>query len=417
MEVFKQLVESGRADDAFILARYMYRVGEPVIDDVTYEDFAEKVRGKFPQLETFFGRTYDEDPVPETLLAEFGLQVVDAGSADSTEDLQKLFGEDKSLSIRSVTQYREAWDFFHAHRVAGNDIFVAIKVDGNNTREVYKGGEFRLSLSRGRNTDTCFDFTHSMKKVLPGRLVGVTEEFVLYGEAYVEEAYLPKLRAKYHTGDKFKTARTTAMSMLRLDTYDEEDYSHLKFKAFSAPGMRKTVSETYQLLESLGFETPPHKLIRWQELPEDFSSFSGWLDREVFAPLSEYQSEIASDGIVAEVNQYDWLGEVNGNYSTRQLALKFGPWNFTYVKGIVSDIVVQQRRVLACVKIAIEPLTTQDGCEARVINVFNPDILINAGLRKGSTVYFERNSGAVNILLHGKKLELVLNEGGILADE
>lgn len=38
MEVFKQLVESGRADDAFILARYMYRVGEPVIDDVTYED-------------------------------------------------------------------------------------------------------------------------------------------------------------------------------------------------------------------------------------------------------------------------------------------------------------------------------------------------------------------------------------------
>ena len=133
--------------------------------------------------------------------------------------------------------------------------------------------------------------------------------------------------------------------------------------------------------------------------------------------MSEYQSEIASDGIVAEVNQYDWLGEVNGNYSTRQLALKFGPWNFTYVKGIVSDIVVQQRRVLACVKIAIEPLTTQDGCEARVINVFNPDILINAGLRKGSTVYFERNSGAVNILLHGKKLELVLNEGGILADE
>lgn len=417
MDVFKQLVESGRADDAFILARYMYRIGEPIIDDAAYENFAAKVREKFPQLEAFFGRTYDEDPVPYALLTEFGLQAVGTDSGDNTEDLQRFFGEDKSLSIRSVTQYKEAWDFFHAHRVAGNDIFVAIKVDGNNTREVYKGGEFRLSLSRGRNTDTCFDFTRSMRKVLPDRLVGVPEEFVLYGEAYVEESYLPSLRTKYHTGDKFKTARTTAMSMLRLNTYDDDDYSHLKFKAFSAPGMRKNVSETYQLLESLGFETPPHKLIQWQELPEDFSSFPEWLDREVFVPLSEYQSEIASDGIVAEVNQYNWIGEVNGNYSTRQLALKFGPWNFTYAKGIVSDIVVQQRRVLACVKIEIEPLTTQDGCEARVINVFNPDILINAGLRKGSTVYFERNSGAVNILLHGKKLELVLDEGGISVDE
>lgn len=417
MDVFKQLIESERVEDAFILARYMYRVGEPIIDDVTYENFVAKIRGKFPRLEPFWDRTYDEDPVPYDLLDEFKLQEVGVAKTEYTEDLQKLFGEDKSLSIRSVTQYREAWDFFQAHRVAKNDIFVAIKVDGNNTREVYKNGEFRLSLSRGRNTDTCFDFSHSMRKVLPEKLVGVPEDFVLYGEAYVEESYLPKLRAKYHTVDKFKTARTTAMSMLRLNTYDDEDYSHLKFKAFSAPGMRETVSETYQFLESLGFETPPHKLIRWKEFPEDFSLFSEWLDREVFAPLSEYQSEIASDGIVAEVNQYNWFGEINGNYSTRQLALKFGPWNFAYAKGIVSDIVVKQRRVLACVKIAIEPLTTQDGCEARVINVFNPDILIKAGLRKGSTVYFERNSGAVNILLHGKKLELVLEEGGISADE
>lgn len=415
MGIFRQLIESNRARDAFILARYMYRIGEPIIDDVTYEKFAAKVKEKLPQMQPFFDRTYDEDPVPHELLAEFGLQD-GGGEAADTEDLQKLFGEDKSLSIRSVTQYREAWDFFHAHRLAKNDVFVAIKVDGNNTREVYKNGVFKLSLSRGRNTDTCFDFTNSMGKILPGRLVGVPDEFVLYGEAYVEESYLPRLRAKYNTADKFKTARTTAMSMLRLDTYDEEDYSHLKFKAFSAPGMRETVSETYQMLESLGFNTPPHKLVRWEEVPEDYSTFQEWLDREVFDPLSEYQSEIASDGIVAEVNRYSWLGEVNGSYSTRQLALKFGPWNFAYAKGVVSDIVVQQRRVLACVKIAIEPLTTQDGCEARVINVFNPDILINAGLRKGSTVYFERNSGAVNILLHGKKLELVLDEGGIDLD-
>lgn len=417
MDLFLQLLRANRPGDAYRLVRYLYRVGEPLIDDSTYEKFDKMVRERLPEMSDYFTRSYDDDPIPTDLLKEFGfitessLELVEE-DAVNVEELKQIFGEDKSLSIHSVTRYEEAWEFFSKHKSNGNDLFISIKVDGINTRCVYKDNVFRLALSRGRNTESTFDFTTSLAKVIPNRLSDVSSEFVPYGESYVEESYLPRLKEKYNQVNKFKTARTTALSLLRLHTYDAEDYSHLKFKAFSAPGFRDTVSETYEALEELGFSTPPHKLVHYQEIPESFEEFKHWLDKAIFTPLAEYQSEIASDGLVVEVNDYNWVGSIYGNYSTRQLALKFGPWDFSYAKGVVSGIVVQQRRVLACVKVTIEPITTQDGCEAKVINVFNPDILINAGLHIGSTVYFERNSGAVNILLRGKKLELAMSDGG-----
>ena len=55
-------------------------------------------------------------------------------------------------------------------------------------------------------------------------------------------------------------------------------------------------------------------------------------------------------------------------------------------------------------------MQTNDACEAKIINIFNPSILIHNDIKVGDFVYFERNSGAVNILIHGKRLDDLLKE-------
>ena len=60
--------------------------------------------------------------------------------------------------------------------------------------------------------------------------------------------------------------------------------------------------------------------------------------------------------------------------------------------------------------IHIERMQTNDACEAKIINIFNPSILIHNDIKVGDFVYFERNSGAVNILIHGKRLDDLLKE-------
>ena len=79
-------------------------------------------------------------------------------------------------------------------------------------------------------------------------------------------------------------------------------------------------------------------------------------------------------------------------------------------KAVVTEIVTTQRRVNASIRIKIQPLITNDDCEAKWINGFNPEILIRNNIREGTEAYFERNSGAVNILIHGKRLDDILNE-------
>jgi len=160
----------------------------------------------------------------------------------------------------------------------------------------------------------------------------------------------------------------------------------------------------------MGFEVVPYLFIPWDIIPQDFDQFCLWLSKEVFDPIYEKQIEqdMPADGLVLEVNDYNWTDVVTNQYSNRQLACKFEHWSFDLYKAVVTEVVVEQRRVNASVRVKIEPMTTNDDCEARIINTFNPSILVSNDIKVGTEVYFERNSGAVNILVHGVRLDQIL---------
>ncbi|KSV58270.1 hypothetical protein [Acetivibrio ethanolgignens] len=400
-----ELLNSERMCDVYRLARYMYRIGEPIIEDVVYDRLEAWLKSseEGSSVSEFFTRTYDDDPVPEDLLAEVGIRPVYAVPTQGRQELYRYLNEDKSKSIKAITEMKDAYPFFQFLREQHLDFIASLKTDGVNTKMLYLDDKFRLSLSRGRNGDS-FDYTDNSAKVMPQSLNFGKPELRIWGESYVEDSAKQYLQQKYNK--PYATAKSSAISMLRVP-HELVDYKYLHTLVFSAPGLAKTQHETFEILRNAGLTTVPYLWLRWNDIPESYEEFKLWI-AEILDMIHQKGEGIPSDGVVIEVDDLSYEPDVHGQYLSTQIALKFSHWSFQFYSGVITDIHVTQRRVYQAVTVSIEPMYTKDGCAARVINVFNPAQLINNGLNVGSRVYFEKNSGAVNIMLHGEKLARLL---------
>lgn len=167
-------LKNGRAGDLWILARYLYRIGEePILSDREYDKltrlFEEKYREPFKE---YLDRTYDDDPIPYALLQEVGLRPYIPVRKDGREELYDVLNEEKSLSINSVTNYRDTYNFVMDKVQQKQDLVASLKMDGVNTKSLYVDGNFSLSLSRGRSSNS-FDFTDQVAYVFPSDLKNV----------------------------------------------------------------------------------------------------------------------------------------------------------------------------------------------------------------------------------------------------
>lgn len=403
-----------RLHDIFILARYFYRIGEPIMNDRVYEQYLSFVKKNPGKCAEYLDRTYDDDPIPVDLLKEIGVEPVKEIGQEQLHtkehtDLVQYLNEEKSLSIKSVTNYDEAFSFFSFYREMKKDLMISLKMDGINTKSLYLDGIRKLTLSRGR-TGNSFDFTNTVGNALPKNTTKFPKEAKIFAECFVDYDYLPTLRKKYNS-DGYKMAKSAAISLLRVQ-HNPEDYKHLHAVVIASEGLEfNTLQENFDFLESQGFEIPVHKLIKWNEIPQSLDQFKSWAKINIFDYMYELTRDIPSDGIVVEVNDLNFQGFVSGMYTNRQLALKFEQWNFQYYEGIVKNIIWEQQRVYASCRIEIEPIQTKDA-EARIINAFNMGLLIEEGINIGSKIYFERNSDAYNVLIYGERLKKIRRQLG-----
>lgn len=411
MATLQDLLSEKRYFDIWILARYFYRIGEaPIITDSVYDRMTNLFKEKcYDELHAYLDRTYDDDPIPYNLLEEIGVRPYVPVTKIGRNDLFDLLNEDKSLSIDSIVNYRSAYDFLMDKVDNKLDVVASLKMDGVNVKSLYQSGKFSLSLSRGRASNS-FDFTDQAAYVLPAFINNDLPELRVTGECFVVKEGLEKLRAKY-AQDKYKTSKSAAISLLRVK-HSINDYKDLRLKVFAAEGLADTVIKTFEILKSFGFDVVPYLFIPWDTIPRDYDEFCIWLRDAVFQQMHDAQlaGDMPADGVVLEVNNYGWQDTISNQYSNRQIACKFDFWAFESYKAIVKEIVIVQRRVTASVRVKIEPMQTNDACEAKIINIFNPSILIHNDIKVGDFVYFERNSGAVNILIHGKRLDDLLKE-------
>lgn len=407
----EDLAKQNKWFHVWVLARYYYRVGkEPILTDAQYDQLTTVLRKNcYEVAKDYLERTYDDDPIPEDFLKLIGEEPVEFSSFANRTEFLNILDEDKSLSINSVTSYEEAFEFCKDKRDKKLDIIASLKLDGVNHKDLYIDDKLKLSMSRGR-AGTGFDFTEQIYNCLPCQINTNLAELKVTGECFVTKEGLQILRDRYRN-DKYKTSKSAAISMLRVK-HASADYQYLKAKVFAAEGLATTLEDTFLKLEDMGFDVVPYIKILWQNIPETFEEFKPWFKECVMDVIHAEQlsEDMPADGMVLEVNDLLWNDTITGQYSNKQLACKFEHWSFDVYKAVVTDIVVSQRRVNASIRIRIEPLITKDDCEAKWINGFNPEILIRNNIRVGTEAYFERNSGAVNILIYGKRLEEILNE-------
>lgn len=407
-ELVLNLLKSGRALDAYILARFCYRMNEPIINDRTYEMLQDYCKKFNLDNKGYLTRTYDDDPVPSSLLWEFGMGHLENQYQASRKMAMDTFTEDASLSIEAVKNYDTAYGRFMALKSLNEDIIFSLKGNGVNTQTKVQHGKIHISRSRSRSGEG-FDYTDGMKRVLKDQCKVFSEyqELILFSEAFVFEENLEYLRNKYNES-KYTFERSAAFSMLVVE-HDLSDYNLVNVMVFDIDGLADSYSETFSIAQSLGFMVAPNFTVKPQDVPATRTEFDPWL-REQLDKMYHMSSGIPSDGVVVSVDSKLVLGDVKGQYKDTNFALKMEYWGFDSYLGKVVAITQEQRAMYANCKLVIEPMKTNDKANATVINAFNPAIIFEENIRIGTEVKFERNSGAVNILLHGKKIEGTVSE-------
>lgn len=386
--------------ESYILARYMYCIGNPILTDATYDKLHNILLEK-GELEEYTSRCYEDDPVPLELLQKFGILQL---QKQSTRRDTSFLAEDVSTSIQKVESIEEVYHFFKKFK--GTSKIVSIKMDGVNIKSEVDKKELKLSLTRGRKAQG-FDVTDAMLKLMPKNM-SLPGRFIVTGEAFVPPQYLSYFKEKYDFS-KHKTTRTSALSILRkYNYYDEKDFEFVKFYAFSADGLGQTVQDMYEGLKSAGFYVPPYMLLDTE--PDSYDEFCIWLT-EIMDKMYDLQLKegLPADGLVIQLNDHSIQTKIVNQYDERQIAVKFSHWSSKIYDGVITSIIIDQRRVFCCCKVTIEPVVTADGCEAVVINTFNPSFLLNNNLKVGSSIQFARQSGTVNVFCSGTVLNINQN--------
>lgn len=392
MDIANKLYMDKRYRDLYILARFMYRVGYPILSDSDY-DGLNRLIIRSNQLSEYVNRTYDDDPIPYNLIKEFSLSSY-LPKLGTMSRYSKYLDEEKSLSISAVTNIDEVFDFVKKSR--GQDLVLSLKVDGVNIKNLYVENTHELSMSRGRKGEG-FDVTENARNVLPQKIDNDNIMLKVFTEMVVPKVHLAELQQRYNP-DKYKTPKSSALSMLRV-RHTSYDYDKLQPYAFNAEGFDcSTKLELLEKLEENGFKVVPYRGIKNEEIPSDRDKFNQWFTNLADEMYFKYK-DIPSDGLVFEIDNLNFVDEINGQYSNRNIAVKLGYWKFDCYESIVTDIIFEQQRINKSCRINIKPIITNDGATVSFINGYNPSIIIENNINIGSKVKFERHSNTISNLV------------------
>lgn len=404
IRIAKELLTAGREVDLYKLSRYCYSVSDSLVTDSFYSSLEEYIIGNNLCAE-LVSQSQDDDDVPISLLEEFNLMSLVFSNRVESEYFNFLDSE-KSMSIKALITYREFYDYCMG--TVNEDKIFSPKKDGINLKDLYVNGKMELGVTRGRKGN-CFDITSNLSKIVPNTIDTEMEHVVVYGECGVDSSKVSIMPRK--SGGDFTLSRTAALALMRTGMDDESYFKYLKFHAFNADGVADTISKTVDKLNEWGFDTLPYILVKAEEIPKDFEEFCVFT-KSIMDRMWQFTKDydIDTDGVVVDINSKNFIPEQTNQYLSRNCALKFEYWSHYYYIGIVKTIHVEQKAVQASVVIEIEPLKTQDNCKARRITSYNPSYLFDLKLYPGQKVYFERNSGAINVLLTGDKLKEALGK-------
>ena len=123
----------------YIIARWAYSVGQPIMSDAEYTILDRSMKARFPK-NPYCQRSWSSDPCPVAMLKEYGYpQLIQAVVlSDKTESIP---------SLNSLIEVRTMYESMHEPHS------VSFKIDGWNIQASYYNGELVNVQTRGRSSD------------------------------------------------------------------------------------------------------------------------------------------------------------------------------------------------------------------------------------------------------------------------
>lgn len=224
--------------ERYILARWAYSVGEPIMDDPSYNVLQASIKARFPKS-PYVTQSWSSDPCPLGLLERYNLKhlvkaVVLSDKTESIPSLNTLIAvKTEYLSMRSP------------HRLS-------FKLDGWNIQASYYNGKLVHVQTRGRSTDA---MDASVLMPLLPQTIDIKGKVLITMELVVPNADFEFFKTRYGCVSQ-RGACSTALAK------GGEALTHIKLLAH---GIRaSTVIEPHtklSLLKNMGFETPMSTIV------------------------------------------------------------------------------------------------------------------------------------------------------------
>lgn len=339
----------------------------PIVDDATYDEAKSRI------LEI-------ESEYPELAKNGFSTHV---GAAVS-EKFKSYPHSVPMLSISDVFNESEVADWFD--KLADNDLFVELKVDGLSFAARYENGVFVRGLTRGSGT-MGEDITANLRTIadIPQKLSGDFPALIeVRGEVYMGRSDFIALNE--NSDKKFANPRNAAAGSLRQLNPMITASRHLSAFGYTYGELSErtwnTQSEYFEKLESWGFKTTA----QWARRVNSVAGVQDFYN-EVMLHRDEIPFDI--DGLVIKVNSVSVQEKMGARANSPRWEIAY---KFPAARGItkLNDITVQVGRTGVLTPVAeLEPINIGGVLVSRA-TLHNADEIARLGVCVGDKVTVQR---------------------------
>lgn len=216
--------------DKYIIARWAYSVGEPIMENAEWQILHDTLKDKYPDNE-YFHRSWSSDPCPTQLLIDNNL----------TELIKKVIITDKTESIPSLGNFAEIENMY---KEMNESYTGSYKHDGWNMQFSYMDGKLIWAQTRGRATNA--KEASVLMSCVPNTIPNKNKITVVC-EATVSNKVFEYVREKYGN-----TSQRGSVSTLLAN---KEDSNLLSIHGFDIKCEGEKF-DVFPTLEEWGFDTP-----------------------------------------------------------------------------------------------------------------------------------------------------------------
>ena len=332
--------------ERFIVSRWAYSVGKPIISDAEYTQLLNYMNSNFPEDE-YVKRSWSSDPCPTELLKRIGREdlIAVVVLADKTESIPSLNTE---------------WDVQNELSNIRGEGTLSMKHDGWNIQANYYNGWLVNVHTRGRSTDAVD--VSQLAKYLP-QTIPATNAVKIVLELTVSKSNFIQCARLFNNVN----SRSAVSSVLARPEY----YHLLTFTAFDIHGYTFDGQCKFKVLSDWGFNTPAYYIV---------TNYA-----ELLAALENLSEDNASypeptDGVV-----YD--GEL-------RRAIRLKAWEEPIYQSYVTGYLEQYGPYRISPSVLIKPILRQ-GTTQRQVSMTNWQRILDYDLQPGAPIAFRVASSAV----------------------